>query len=78
MFEKDILKIYYWFEGPEEMVLFQEHYRKNFLTTDDGMVPFDFNELLKDDYSLITDLQVGRKNKIQRITYRIKSMEKSA
>jgi len=80
LFEKEIIRIYNYFEGPQEMVIYKEYWKRNFLRTDDdGFVPFDYNRLLKDTYyySLITDLQASRKNKIRRITLTIESMKKT-
>ena len=80
MFERGIPRILGLFESTEEWVLYKEHYLRNFLTTDDGWVPFDYNGLLKDTYyySIIRDMQDGKKHRSNNISYIIQEWGEKA
>ena len=56
---------------------FQEHIVRNFLSTDGGYSPFDYEKILKDNYyySLIKNLQDGRMGKIRRTNGSIQNMK---
>jgi hypothetical protein len=79
-FETERPKILRSFESTQLMILYKEHFLRNFITVDNGWFPIEYSRLLKDTYyySIIKELQVRRKMKIEVLSEIILINEKRA